>query len=351
MFNPRKTIVRRISATEPEPAIIAEAAEVLRRGGLVAFPTETVYGLGANALDAAAVESIFAAKGRPAINPVIVHVADVAAAQKLTPVWPDSAAKLAERFWPGPLTLVLPKISELPSVVTAGGATVGLRVPAHPVALALLQAAQVPVAAPSANRSMRVSPTLASHVQRTLEGRVDLILDAGPTPGGLESTVIDLTVDPPRVLRPGLITIDQIEAKIGSVAIVRETLPASLLGKPSAKPDPEKALRSPGLLKRHYAPRATVLCIENGGPAICELAADVKRVGWLRFNSKEEETFSISVVVIDMPRDPTEYAARLYAAFYEMDEAEVEAIVVDVPPGGDAWLAVHDRLRRASQNE
>jgi len=184
MFNPRPTVVRRVSAEQPEPSMIHEAAEVLRRGGLVAFPTETVYGLGANALDAQAVESIFVAKGRPPTNPIIVHVADVEAAKSLAASWPAVADQLAKRFWPGSLTLVVPKHSCVPDVVTAGGSTVGIRVPAHPVALALLQAAKLPIAAPSANRATQLSPTTAEHVHRGLDGRVDLILDAGPTSGG-----------------------------------------------------------------------------------------------------------------------------------------------------------------------
>src|SRR5437660_12869477 len=178
-----------------EPAAIAEAAAVLRRGGLVAFPTETVYGLGGNALDPAAVARIFAAKGRPATNPVIVHVADAAGVPLVAAAWPDPAARLAARFWPGPLTLVLPRRPEVPDVVTAAGPTVAVRVPAHPVARALLRAAGVPVAAPSANRSSELSPTTAEHVLRGLGGRIDLILDAGPCPGGIESTVLDLTSD------------------------------------------------------------------------------------------------------------------------------------------------------------
>ena len=221
MFNPRTTTVRRIAHAHPEPAVIAEAAAILRRGGVVAFPTETVYGLGANAMDAAAVQSIFAAKGRPADNPVIVHVADTAAARRLAAHWPDIATLLAEKFWPGSLTLILPKRPEMPEVVTAGGSTVGIRVPAHPIALELLRVAEIPIAAPSANRSTQISPTTAAHVMQSLNGRIDLVLDGGPTTGGLESTVLDLTVDPPRILRPGLVTRQQLQAVIGNVARVR----------------------------------------------------------------------------------------------------------------------------------
>ncbi len=192
-------------------------------GGLVAFPTETVYGLGADALQPAAVERIFAAKGRPPNNPLIVHVADRAEALTVAATWPETAARLAERFWPGPLTLVLPRRPELPDVVTAGGPTVAIRVPAHPLALALIRAAGIPVAAPSANRSSQVSPTRPEHVLSGLDGRIDLLLAAGPVSGGIESTVLDLTNDPPRLLRPGLVAPAEIEAIIGPITRPRRS--------------------------------------------------------------------------------------------------------------------------------
>jgi len=338
MFNPRQTIVRSVASDEPEPNIIAQAAEILGRGGLVAFPTETVYGLGANALDARAVESIFAAKGRPPTNPVIVHLDSAEAAQQLVLDWPPLASRLADRFWPGPLTLVLTKRPVVPEIVTAGGPTVGIRVPAHPIAQALLRAAQIPIAAPSANRSAAISPTTAEHVRRALDGRIDLILDGGPTTGGLESTVVDLTVDPPRVLRPGLVRIEQLEDVIGHVAwsqATRDQVP----GQPA---------RSPGLLERHYAPRAALRCIDRQNDfSAQELLAIHHRVGWLRLRSANVINIS-NAVKIDMPSDPDAYAAKLYAALHELDDSGVDEILVDSPPKGDAWLAVHDRLRRAS---
>lgn len=193
------------SAGEAHEAI-ERAAEALRSGKLVAFPTETVYGLGASALDSAAVAKIFAAKGRPGNNPLIVHVESAEAARALAADWPAAAERLAEKFWPGPLTLVLPKRDCVPAITTAGAPTVALRSPAHPIARALLKAARLPVAAPSANRSQEVSPTLASHVLRSLGERVDVVLDGGPTTGGIESTVLDLCSQPPRLLRPGPIT-------------------------------------------------------------------------------------------------------------------------------------------------
>jgi L-threonylcarbamoyladenylate synthase len=343
MFNPRKTIVRQVSPEKPDSEIISEAAAVLHRGGLVAFPTETVYGLGANALNATAVEAIFAAKGRPPNNPVIVHVADAAAARRLAAQWPDRAALLAEKFWPGSLTLILPKRPEVPNIVTAGGPTVGLRVPAHPVALALLQAAEMPIAAPSANRSTQISPTTADHVLRGLDGQIDLLLDAGPTPGGLESTVLDLTVDPPQVLRPGLVTVEQLQTVIGTVA----------LGDRCASHFTTGPLRSPGLLDRHYAPQAKVVCVDEGNASpIRELLEIGKRTGWLRFQSVPSAFNNRpNLQVIDMPSTAAAYAARFYAALHELDDAGVDCIVVDLPPTGDAWQAVHDRLRRAAHGQ
>jgi L-threonylcarbamoyladenylate synthase len=338
VFNPRQTIVRKVSAEKPEPAIIAEAAKILRAGGLGAFPTETVYGLGANALDATAVASIFAAKGRPANNPIIVHVADTNNARSLVTSWPDRAASLAERFWPGPMTLVLPKSPEVPDIVTAGAATVALRIPAHPVALALLKAAAIPTAAPSANRSSRISPTTANHVLGGLDGRIDFILDAGPTLGGLESTVVDLTTDPPRLLRPGLITKRQLESVIGQFQLVTP-LP------------PDASQPSPGMLNRHYAPRAKLICQSRSAqPQIDRLLDQGHRVGWLKLTNANLPIDG-RTQIIEMPADSTAYAARLYAALHELDDAGVDCIVVDRPPEGDAWLAIHDRLRRAAHLE
>ncbi len=210
-------MLQRVDPQRPDEATIARAAEILRGGGLVAFPTETVYGLGANALDPAAVDRIYAAKGRPSFNPLIVHVADADHVLDVAAAWPDNAERLARAFWPGPLTLVLPKRPEVPSSVTAGLDTVAVRVPSHPVARALLVAAGIPIAAPSANRSSEVSPTTGAHVEKSLGDAVDLILDAGPTLVGIESTVVDLTFDPPAILRPGIITREDLALVIGEI--------------------------------------------------------------------------------------------------------------------------------------
>jgi L-threonylcarbamoyladenylate synthase len=333
------TEVLPVNAERPEPEVIARAAEVLRRGGLVAFPTETVYGLGADARNRTAVARIFTAKGRPAVNPLIVHVARWEQALQLAAAWPDTADRLAQRFWPGPLTLVLPRRDVLPETVTAGGPTVAIRVPAHPVALALLRAAVLPVAAPSANRSTNVSPTRAEHVLRGLDGRFDLLLDGGPTAGGLESTVVDVTTTPPRLLRPGLVSPGDLEAVIGPIRRPDD---------PQAMANPASALPSPGMLRRHYAPRALLECMPgDGGQRVEELVQQGLRVGWLTFDAAAGQERP-EVIALRMPREPAAYAAQLYAALHALDDAGVERIVAALPPSGDDWLAVQDRLRRAS---
>ena len=323
----------------PGTEAIAEAAERLRTGDLVAFPTETVYGLGANALDAEAVARIFAAKGRPARNPLIVHVADVESVLDLVTVWPETAQRLAEAFWPGPLTLVLPRHARIPDIVTGGGPTVGVRIPAHPVALALLRAAGVPVAAPSANRSLQLSPTRAEHVALSLGGRIPLILDGGATSGGIESTVVDLSGDVPRLLRPGLLGPTQIEAIVGPIRRAADLAPAA----------EDAPLPAPGMLSRHYAPRAPLELIadnRNRLSRVCALLAEGKRVGWLTFDPTPPTLPDL--LVASMSLDPARYAARLYAALHELDAADVDAILVDTPPTEEAWIAVRDRLERAA---
>jgi L-threonylcarbamoyladenylate synthase len=321
----------------PEPATLARAAQVLRAGGLVAFPTETVYGLGAHALDPKAVARIFAAKGRPGYNPLIVHVADADAARRLASHWPDEARRLADAFWPGPLTLVLPKDGAVPDAVTAGLPSVALRVPAHPVAHALLRGAGIPVAAPSANRSTQVSPTTASHVLQGLGDRVDVIVDGGPCPVGIESTVISLAGARPTLLRPGTVSIDDLRAVIGDVAL------------PSADPHAEAARPSPGMMDRHYAPRAAVRIIppEDRDRAIDAAAREVdegRHVGGLLLHGADPRI----APVIRMPIDPAGYASRLYAALHELDGAGCAAIVVDAVPDDPAWAGIRDRLRRAA---
>jgi L-threonylcarbamoyladenylate synthase len=302
----------------------------------VAFPTETVYGLGANALEPSAVERIFSAKGRPATNPLIVHVASIEQARSLAAEWSTTADRLARRFWPGPLTLVLPKRGVVPEIVTAGGPTVALRMPNHPVPRTLIELSGLPLAGPSANRSTRISPTTAQHVLKELAGRVDLILDAGPTTGGLESTVLDLTSSPPRMLRPGLVTADQIEAALG------RTL------EPLAQVARDAIAKSPGQMERHYAPCIPLEVLTEGVETrLHALTGKGARVGWLALGTRPVGLPS-TVIVVRMPGEAAGYSARLYAALHELEDAGVERIVVTRPPTSREWGAIHDRLRRAA---
>lgn len=325
-----------ISAEHPEPGPLAEAAAILRGGGLVAFPTETVYGLGANALDRRAVARIYSAKGRPAFNPVIAHVASAEQARSLAATWPPLADRLAEAFWPGPLTIVLPKAPVVPDIVTAGAETIAIRVPAHPVALALIREAGVPLAAPSANRSTSVSPTTAEHVAKGLGTRVDLILDAGPTHVGIESTVVDLTGPRPRILRPGPIGQGAIEAVTGPLDDTREA---------PAQDEPRK---SPGLMNRHYAPHARILLFQpDRSQAVAEdlqgaMISGVT-VGVMLLGSELPGHH-----VLQMPDDPAAYARALYAALHQLDDLGCGLVAVEMVPDSILWGGVRDRLTRAA---
>jgi L-threonylcarbamoyladenylate synthase len=341
------TQVLQVNPQQPEPEIIGRAVDVLRKGGLVAFPTETVYGIGANALDPEAAQGIFNAKGRPARNPLIVHIPDAESVLQIAQIWPDIANKLAARFWPGPMTLVLPKKPCVPATVTGGGPTVAVRVPAHPVALAILRAVELPIAAPSANRSTGLSPTLAEHVLRDLDGRVHLILDGGQTPGGLESTVIDLSVSPPRLLRPGLVRVEEIEEVLDR-KIERVPLASVLSGMISGN---GRSIPSPGILGKHYAPRSMLEIAEtaDGGRArVEELARTGHRVGWVPIGTREAFAPSARVIVMPLPPEPALYANRFYATLHALDILLPERIVVAMPPDSPEWLAVRDRLHRAA---
>jgi L-threonylcarbamoyladenylate synthase len=327
-----------VDPLHPDPAALRQPAEVLRAGGLVAFPTETVYGLGAHALDPAAVQRIYEAKGRPSYNPLIVHLADAVLARGLAGTWTEDAERLAAAFWPGPLTLVVPKHDSIPDSVTAGLPSVALRVPAHPVAHALLRKAGIPVAAPSANRSTGVSPTTAQHVARSLGERVDVIVDGGPCPVGIESTVLSLTGPVPTLLRPGTISVDDLRPVIGDVAF-----PSSATHATAARP-------SPGMLDRHYAPRATVRIVprDNRERVLAEAAESADagtRVGALLLEDAGDARIAPA---LRMPDGPAGYAARLYAALHELDDAGCDLILVDQPPDAPAWAGVRDRLRRAA---
>jgi L-threonylcarbamoyladenylate synthase len=338
-----------VDPKHPNPSVIREAGAVLRQGGLVAFPTETVYGLGANALDPRAVTGIFRAKGRPGDNPLIVHIEGPEALANYVERIPPAVSKLAERFWPGPLTLVIENRNKFPAVVTGGLETVAVRVPGHPVALALIRAAGVPVAAPSANISGRPSPTTAGHVMDDLAGRIDLVLDGGPSGLGVESTVLDLTGRNPVILRPGGVTRRELEAVLGPVE-----LDPSVDGQaPGGKP------RSPGMKYTHYAPRAPLLLFEGCGKESMaarilaeagRLAGEGRKVGILAC----EETAQIyaregyPVVVAGRRSDPESVAAALYESLRRFDRMEVDVILAEGISEEGVGLAVMNRLRRAA---
>jgi L-threonylcarbamoyladenylate synthase len=331
---------------------IARAAAILRRGGLVALPTETVYGLGANALDPDAVARIFAAKQRPSWDPIIVHIAgavdDNPMLASLVTEIPTAARSLMAAFWPGPLTLLLPRSAAVPDAVTAGRPLVGVRMPAHPVALELIRQAGVPVAAPSANLFSHTSPTTAAHVLDDLDGRIDAVLDAGPTLHGVESTVLDPCRTPLRIYRPGAVTADQIRRIAGEVEVFLGPLPAA---------QPAEGLPSPGVGLRHYAPRAKMILVDEPldrlPRLLVEAAASLPgRVGIL-LPSNWAPIAPPRVTVFDWGNwnAPEELAARLYAGLRALDAAHCKFIVCPVPPAEGIGAAIRDRLRKAAVSE
>lgn len=340
------TLVLRVDPEAPEDMVIARAAKVILDGGLVAFPTETVYGLGANALDERAVEGIFRAKERPAYDPLIVHLADARALDLVAAHVPETALELADAFWPGPLTLVLPRHPRIPLRVTAGGETVAVRVPAHRVARALIRAADVPIAAPSANRFGRISPTCADHVLADLEGRIELLLDGGCTTVGVESTVLSLVGEVPSILRPGGISYEALSGVLGEVVLA-----------PSAVPD-ETRLVSPGTSTKHYAPRARVMLYRGEQLQVLkamrrdalDLLAAGEKVGLLLAEEDGQEMGELPVILQDMGSlaSMTEIAQHLYSALRTLDGAGVTIILArDVGTEG-LGLAIRDRLTRAA---
>ena len=316
-------------------AAVKRSVELLCAGEVVALPTETVYGLAANAFDPGAVQKIFEIKGRPSHNPVIVHIAGRELARECLSEWNDAAEELAKSFWPGPLTIVLPRSSKVPDVITAGGATVGVRWPSHPFIQAVIRECGFPLAAPSANPSNGLSPTTAEHVQRTLGDKLRLIVNGGPAQVGLESTVVDASITPPRLLRPGIIH--------------RESLLA-VLGRLSEADDRSQNLKSPGMLPRHYSPRARLLVrawqsdrelgeiIASSGVASsnCHIVAHTRIPDPRGFGR-------VSLI----PHDPAAYARALYAELHRCDELGAEWIIVEAVPEGAEWHAIADRLHRA----
>ncbi len=325
------------------PALFAVAVKravaLLRAGEVVALPTETVYGLAANALDANAVAKIFQIKGRPANNPVIVHVASVEMANRCVNNWPDNADRLAKAFWPGPLTLVLPRAKEIPDMVAAGGATVGVRWPSHPLIQAVIRRCDFPLAAPSANLSGRISPTNAEHVRKQLGGKIPLIVDGGQSQVGIESTVLDLSVNPLRILRPGMIHVESLAAVVGEVTSDKWR---------ATSKDP---LRSPGMLEKHYSPKAKLVVLiwrdeadlkfqlvtRHLAPVTCHVIAHT--------HIPSAENFAHVGVI---PHDAEAFARAIYAELHRCDEAGAEMIVVEAPPELPGWSGIADRLRRAA---
>jgi L-threonylcarbamoyladenylate synthase len=335
-----------VNPLAPERDLIARAAACLRRGGLVAFPTETVYGLGAHAQDVDAVRRLFAAKGRPPDDPLIVHVASVAAIAPLVRAVPEVVERLAARFWPGPLTLVLRRSTAVPDEVTAGLDTVAIRVPAHPIARALIEAAALPVAAPSANLFSRPSPTRAAHVLQDLDGRIDMVIDGGATTVGVESTVLDLSQDVPTVLRPGAVSLEMLRPLLPDVR--RRPRDAAGDGGPQ---------RSPGLLSRHYSPRAPLTLYEGTPEAVIARmqldatreAAGGRRVGALLADEDAASFTHAQVMRVGPSGDPAAVAARLYAALRDLDAGGVDVILArGFEPEGGLTDAIADRLRRAA---
>jgi len=306
-------------------AEIDRAARLLRAGGLVAFPTETVYGLGANALDTEAVARIYAVKGRPSSSPLIVHVCSTEMAESIVADWPEAMESLTRMLWPGPLTLVVRKQAAIPDIVTAGLPTVAVRMPAHPIAQALIRSAGVPVAAPSANRFTELSPTAAEHVRRSLANDVDLILDGGPCQVGIESTVLSLASPQPTILRPGGISRVKLEALIGPIALAEKVCAG--------------AHPAPGMHPRHYCPRTPLFLVSNG-----KLPKQGKGI-YLQHTRKPGRA---DLAIHQMPQSAIDYAAALYEALHQADAANYDWIAVDVPPNAPEWEAVGDRLRRAS---
>jgi L-threonylcarbamoyladenylate synthase len=319
-------------------AAVTRAAELLRAGEVVALPTETVYGLAANAWNADAVKRIFEVKGRPANNPIIVHVANLEMARRCVTGWPPVAARLCKAFWPGPLTMVLPRSKEIPDAVTAGGNTVGIRWPSHPFIQAVIRACEFPLAAPSANRSNQISPTNAGHVRKDLGGRIPLIVDGGQSQVGIESTVIDIASTPARLLRPGMIHAESLLAAMGD-GDLETSAPTGTL------------LRSPGLLPRHYSPKAKLIVLHWRTEQ--ELDALLKP-----YSVEREKIHIIAYSVIPLknhfgrvsviPHDAEAYARALYAELHQCDEAGAALIVVETPPTGEEWRGITDRLTRAA---
>lgn len=343
-----KTIVEFYDEEHRQPEVMAKAGEILKTGGLVAFPTETVYGLGGDALNPNASAKIYAAKGRPSDNPLIVHIADMEALKVLTSEIPEKALLLADRFWPGPLTMIMPKSEIVPHATTGGLDTVAIRMPSHPTAYELIRSSGLYIAAPSANTSGRPSPTLAQHVYEDLNGQIDMIIDSGKVEIGLESTIVDLTGDVPMILRPGYITQAMMEEIIGPVAIDRTLL--------VDKEDPNLKPKAPGMKYRHYAPKGELVIVEGKRQAVADavnvLTAENEANGLKTAVIASEENMSLyqadCKVNIGSREHEESIAANLYDVLRQMDEMGIERIYSESFAGGSLGAAIMNRLLKAA---
>jgi L-threonylcarbamoyladenylate synthase len=344
----KQTVVLKVDPENPAPKPIQQAAAVIRAGGLVAFPTETVYGLGADALNADAVLALFKAKKRPLDNPPIVHVARCEDIYKLTEQISAKAEKLMRAFWPGPLTLVFQRSQDVPEVTVAGLDTVAIRMPKHPVALALIKESQCPIAAPSANLAGKPSPTTAQHVYTDLNGRIDAILDGGATRIGVESTVLDVSVDPPMLLRPGGTTLETLQKAVGEVKLHPFITAEAEL--------PSEKARSPGMKHKHYAPKAQVIIVEGPMPAVMRKVKELITACWMEKKlvgvlATDETSWAYEADVVKSlgsRRNLDAMAANLFRLLREFDETKVDLIIAEGVPTEGMGLAVMNRLRKAS---
>jgi L-threonylcarbamoyladenylate synthase len=335
---PRLPKVVALDPRAPDKGILAEAAQVLAGGGLVAFPTETVYGLGARALDGRSLARVYEAKGRPRHHPLIAHVLNEQHARSLAASWPALASRLAAAFWPGPLTIVVDRARHVATAIAGGSDSIAVRAPAHPVALGLIEALGEPIAAPSANRYQGLSPTRAAHVVKELGETVDLVLDAGPCRAGIESTVVDVRGDRARVLRPGA----------AGLTALRKVVPDIVVVEAPAAPSAPRA--SPGMESRHYAPKARLVLAPTARDAIAlaaRLANQGQRAGVV-LREGHSATADDRIRMRSLPADPDGYARTMYAALHELDEEGVDVIVVESVPRLESWWAVADRLARGS---
>jgi L-threonylcarbamoyladenylate synthase len=331
--------VTRVVAIDPralDAGALAEAVRLLRAGELVAFPTETVYGLGARALDEAAIARVFEAKGRPRSHPLIAHVAGEEDARSLAAEWSARASRLAQAFWPGPLTLVVPRALHVPAALAGGADSIAVRAPSHPIARALIAALGEPIAAPSANRYQSISPTRAEHVVKSLGDRVALVIDGGPCASGIESTVVDVRGERAMVLRPGALSIAALRAVEPGVEAASRSI---------ARQDESRA--SPGMDPRHYAPRAVLRLVSREQAAAAVARGDGSERSDVGFIVRNRPLSQLARVYV-LPDDPVAFAAELYAALHALDDLGVETILVEDVPADEAWAAVRDRLQRAA---